>query len=87
MSLFMFQSKLQSDAMTSWSQHQKCKRSSIISMSHSWCHEILVTAPGMQEEFLYKFILIFMSVFQSSTELAHAGYIYVFVYFSLCCVL
>ena len=33
----------------------------------AWCHEILVTAPEMQEEF-YKFI----SVLQSSTELAHA---------------
>ena len=27
-----------------------------------WCHDILVMAPEMQEESLYKFILIFMSV-------------------------
>ena len=33
-----------------------------------WCHEILVMAPEKQEEFFYKFI----SVLQSSTELAHA---------------
>ena len=32
---------------------------------------ILVTAPEMQEGILHKFILMFMSVFQSSTELAH----------------
>ena len=38
---------------------------------------ILVMAPEMQEGILYKFILIFMSVLQSSTELAHVGYIYI----------
>ena len=31
----------------------------------------------MQEGILYKFILMFMSVLQSSTELAHVGYIYI----------
>ena len=34
----------------------------------SWCHKILVMAPEMQEGFFYKF----MSVLQSSTELAGA---------------
>ena len=37
-------------------------------MCQSWCHEILVTAPEMRERFFYKFI----SVLQSSTELARA---------------
>ena len=27
-----------------------------------WCHDILVTAPEMQEVSLHKFILMFMSV-------------------------
>ena len=31
----------------------------------------------LQEGILYKFILMFMSVLQSSTELAHVGYIYI----------
>ena len=46
----------------------------------------------LQEVSLYQFILIFMSILQSSTELVHIGCIYIyvysgFVYFSLCCVL
>ena len=48
---------------------------------------ILVMAPEMQEDFFYKFIVMFMSVFQSSTELAHAGYIYIYsVLCTSCCV-
>ena len=40
----------------------------------------------LQEEFFYKFILMFMSVLQSSTELAHAGYIYIYIYiYSVLC--
>ena len=55
MSLFM----LRSDATTSWSWHQKCKRSS-----------------GDFTSIHLLGILMFMSVLQSSTELACAGYIY-----------
>ena len=39
-------------------------------VSKPWCHETMVTAPEMQEEILYQFILMFMSVLQFSTELA-----------------
>ena len=43
---------------------------------------ILVTAPEMQEEILYQFILMSVltskSALQSSTELAHVGYLYIY---------
>ena len=73
------------DGIPSWSQHQKCKRGTYflvswvnvyVSKPSNWCHEILVTAPKMQEGILYKFIFMFMSVLQSSTELACVGCIY-----------
>ena len=47
-----------------------------VSKPSNWCHEILVTAPKLQEGILYKFIFMFMSVLQSSTELACVGCIY-----------
>ena len=45
--------------------------------SSVWCHDILVMAPKLWEGILYKFILMFMSILQSSSELAHVGYIYI----------
>ena len=52
----------------------------------TWCHETMILAPEIWEGILYKFILMFMSVFQSSTELAHAGYIYIYIYiYSVLC--
>ena len=55
-------------------------------MKQSWCHEILVTAPEIARGVLGNLtsihllgILMFMSLLQSSTELAHAGYIYIYI--------
>ena len=90
-------------AMKSWSQHQKLQEEeaffcvfTIYALVYAsvWCHDILVMAPEIARGVplqvyinIYVFIWILKSVHQSSTELAHVGYIYIkcFVYFSLCC--
>ena len=92
----MYQSLL-TGAMRSWSQHQKCKRSSYflvmsLFMLQSDATAILVMAPGMQEFLfsvyinVYVCILTSKSVLQSSTELAHVGYICIVVLCTSHCV-
>ena len=81
--LFMLQSKLQSDAMTSWSWQQKYEREGWI-FNYCLFFNLVPWDKGHSTKnmrgnlvyWVYVFIWILKSVLQSTTELAHAGYIY-----------
>ena len=73
-------------AMKSWSQHQKLQEEKVgfyksISQFLTGAMKSWSQHQKLQEEFLYKSILMFMSVLQSSTELAHAGYTHIYIVF------
>ena len=76
---------LQSGATRSWSWHQKYERESWFILMFMLQADA-TTSWSWHQKYEREGSIISMSVLQSSTELAHAGYIYIYIYiYSVLC--